>query len=61
MYDIMLKLEARKAIPSPPLSTILGPSGINIYNWGENYRNIINDKGNSKILKKQEKNFILLF
>ena len=54
MYDIMLKLEARKAIPSPPLSTILGPSGINIYNWGENFRNIINDKGNSKILKKQE-------
>lgn len=27
-YDVMLKLPAKNAMPKPPISTVLGPSGI---------------------------------
>ena len=42
--EVMLSLSAKNAMPKPPVSTVLGPTGINIRkfcddfnNWSKNY------------------------
>lgn len=44
MYDIMLKLEAGKATPAPPVGAIIGPSGINVNKFCEEFNEWSKDK-----------------
>lgn len=38
-YEVKLKLPAKKAIPAPPVSTILGPSNINLIKFCDDFNN----------------------
>ncbi len=65
--DVILTLPAKNAMPKPPVSTVLGPSGINIIEfcdnfneWSKNYEGnietgviIYNDLSYNILTKKQ--------
>lgn len=36
-YDALLKLNARKATPAPPVGTVLGPTGIDTHKFCEDF------------------------
>ena len=47
-YDTMIKIRAKEATPAPPVGTFIGPTGINIVNfcndfneWSKNYDGVI--------------------
>ena len=36
-YDVKLKLPAGHALPKPPVSIVLGPAGVNLYKFCEDF------------------------
>ena len=43
-YDVLIKLPAKIATPIPPISTVLGPSGINLTKFCEDFNGWSKDK-----------------
>ena len=43
-YDVLIKLPAKNATPIPPISTVLGPSGINLTKFCEDFNGWSKDR-----------------